>query len=151
MSTQSYSNNGSHPAGYGIPEPGITHVEAPVSANCRLTIDGYEVQVTVRSGATPGDVEVVMGTMAGLIRAYGNPAALPQVGQPLQAQPAAPPMPPAVPPQASASGDSVPYCFEHGQNYKRHQKDGQVWYSHKIQNPVPCGATWCRYPPPPQA
>ncbi len=139
MNTQSYANNGSHPAGYGIPEPGITHVEAPVSANCRLTIDGYEVQVTVCSGATPGNVEVVMGTMAGLIRAYGNPAALPPLGQP----------PPA--PQAPASGDSVPYCFEHGQNYKRHQKDGQVWYNHKIQNPVPSGATWCRYQPQQQA
>lgn len=146
----SYPSNGSYPAGYGQPEPLLpfTHVEAPVSANCRLTIDGHEVQVTVRSGATPGDVEVVMGTMMGLIRAYGNPAALPPLSLPPQAQP---PMPPAAPPQAPAGSDNVPYCFEHGQNYKRHQKDGQVWYSHKIQNPVPGGATWCRYQPPQQA
>lgn len=131
---------------YDLPELPPAHVEAPVSANCHLMIEGQDVQVTVRSGATPQEVEVVMGTMIGLIRAYSGqiPKVLPT------------PYPPSPPPPAASQpppngSEAVPYCFEHGQHFKRHEKDGQIWYSHKIKNPVPGGATWCRYQPPQQA
>lgn len=102
------------------------HAEAPVSANCRLTIEGHDVQVTVHSGATPAEVEVVMSTMAGLLQAYAAllPAAAPQ-GEP----------------QPDGREMETPYCYEHGQTFHRHEKDGQVWYSHKIAG----SPKWCRY------
>lgn len=148
MNTPAYSN-GKYPAGDGIPELPPAHVEAPVSANCRLVLEGHEVQVTVHSGATPHEVEVVMGTMVGLIRAYASP--VPSLQPTPYPPPASSQLPPASSPPTQNGEAAVPYCFEHGQNFKRHQKDGQVWYSHKIQHPVPGGATWCRYQPPPQA
>ncbi len=67
MNTPAYSN-GEYPAGDGIPELPPAHVEAPVSANCRLVLEGHEVQVTVRSGATPHEVEVVMLTASSTAR-----------------------------------------------------------------------------------
>ena len=30
----------------------------------------------------------------------------------------------------------MPYCFDHGQTYRRNEKNGEVWYSHKINNPL---------------
>lgn len=72
------------------------HAEAPVSANCFVTIEGRDVQVTVRTGATPEQVEVVMGTMAGLLRAYSAPhVTLPQVAPAAEQSHAAEAPPPA--------------------------------------------------------
>ena len=36
--------------------------------------------------------------------------------------------------------ESIPdhYCNEHGTDFKRHEKEGQVWYSHKS------GDGWCK-------
>lgn len=106
------------------------HAEAPVSANCRLTIEGHDVQVTVRSGASPAEVEVVVGTMAGLLQAYASqPLAAVKSPQPSDASPPA------------ERQTETPYCHEHGQTFHRHEKDGQVWYSHKIAG----SQKWCRY------
>ncbi len=110
------------------------HAEAPVSANCRLMIEGHEVQVTIRSGATPDQVELVMGTMKGVLRGYASP---PYVAPP----PASPP--PAPPP--TEREPEAPYCERHRQRFLRKEKDGQVWYSHKVNHPAPGESPWCRY------
>ena len=147
-------NGGQPPAGYDIPQLPPPHVEATASANCHLTIEGHQVQVTVRTGVTTQDVEVVIGTMAGVIRAYATPAPtvtqIPTVQPTPYPPPGLPPPPPAAPPPPNGS-EAVPYCFEHGEYFIRHQRDGQIWYSHKIKNPLPGGKTWCRYQPPVQA
>ncbi len=126
-----------------------THTEAPVSANCRLTIEGHEVQVTLRSGATPHEVELVVGTMAGFLCAYAHqPPAVASEMPPPPAQPpaAAPESPPPPAAQQEAGRETeTPYCYEHGQAFRRHEKEGQVWYSHMIQNPPAGSPKWCRY------
>ena len=144
------ANGGQPSAGYDIPQLPPPHVEATVSANCHIVIEGHQVQVTVRTGVTTQDVDVVIGTMVGVIRAYTTQATAPSQIPNVQPTSYPPPGPPPAAPGQNGS-ESVPYCFEHGQPFIRHQKDGQIWYSHKIQNPVPGGKTWCRYQPPVQA
>lgn len=58
--------------------------------------------------------------------------------------------PPDEPPEhADSSGaeEEEPYCDEHDTPYFRHEKNGQVWYSHKVENPRRGEKPWCRYRP----
>lgn len=58
--------------------------------------------------------------------------------------------PPEEPPEPAASSgekEEEPYCDEHGTPYFRHEKNGQVWYSHRVDNPKPGEKEWCRYRP----
>ncbi len=57
--------------------------------------------------------------------------------------------PPEEPPEPAASPDQEeePYCDEHDMPFFRHEKSGQVWWSHKVENPRRGEKTWCRYQP----
>jgi hypothetical protein len=33
----------------------------------------------------------------------------------------------------------MPFCEEHGERFREKTKNGQVWYSHKLED------GWCRY------
>ncbi len=47
--------------------------------------------------------------------------------------------------------EADPYCEEHDSPFFRHEKNGQVWWSHKVDTPRRGEKTWCRYQPPVQA
>jgi hypothetical protein len=106
-----------------------TYTEAPASWNCRyVSPDGFECQLTLRgeSGADllPRTVAALEWLSQKGCTPKGFKAAVAAVEAAIDAHP------------APANGEA--YCREHGCEMKRHEKNGQVWYSHKH------GDGWCR-------
>jgi hypothetical protein len=105
------------------PAPTAPLPEALVSITLKATLNGHEVMVTLR-GVDFASVKVQVE----------------QASQWLHAQ--APAQPPTQPPSQGttqpAHHDS-PYCHAHNAVLKRYERNGQVWYSHKLAN-----GQWCR-------
>ncbi|ETW93844.1 MAG: hypothetical protein ETSY1_37485 [Candidatus Entotheonella factor] len=62
--------------------------------------------------------------------------------------------PPEEPPEPAGSTDEEegdPYCYKHDTPYVRHEKDGQIWWSHRVDKPKRGEKEWCRYRPAEQA
>ena len=98
--------------------PTVPLPEAPVSITLKATLHGHEVMVTLR-GVDFASVK----------------AQVEQASEWLKVQ--APPQPPTQPPSqgiAQARGDESPYCHAHKAVLKRYERNGQVWYSHKLAN-----------------
>jgi hypothetical protein len=97
--------------------------EAPVSITLKATLHGHEVMVTLR-GVDFASVK----------------AQVEQASEWLSVQ--APAQPPTQPPSQGttqpAHHDS-PYCHAHNAVLKRYERQGHVWYSHKLAN-----GQWCR-------
>src|SRR5262245_9934421 len=97
--------------------------EAPVSITLKTTLHGHEVLVTLR------------GVDFASVKAQVEDAS-----QWLSVQ--APAQPPTQPPSQGAAQrahDDSPYCQAHNAVLKRYERNGQVWYSHKLAN-----GQWCR-------
>ncbi len=124
-----------HKASQRLASSAPTHPEAPVSANSFVTIEGRDVQVTVRTGATPEQVEVVLGTMAGLLRAYAAPeVTLPQIPSAAEQSQAAEAPPPTRQGRAKKRpAEKTDIWCEEDQSYfwRRYDKKGDSWLSHK--------------------
>jgi len=103
-----------------------TGQEAPASWNIRYrTAEGFDCQLTIR-GATGGEV-LTKATAAVTWLIEHN-------AQPDTWRAAAPPA------AAPAPDPNAPdWCAIHGVQMKRHEKGGQVWYSHKTPD-----GSWCR-------
>jgi hypothetical protein len=103
--------------------PTVPLPEAPVSITLKATLHGHEVMVTLR-GVDFASVK----------------AQVEQASQWLSVQ--APAQPPTQPPSqgtAQRAHEDSPYCHAHKAVLKRYERNGQVWYSHKLAN-----GQWCR-------
>jgi hypothetical protein len=97
--------------------------EAPVSITLKATLHGHEVMVTLR-GVDFASVK----------------AQVEQASEWLSVQ--APAQPATQPPSQGTvqrAHDDSPYCHAHSAVLKRYERNGQVWYSHKLAN-----GQWCR-------
>jgi len=101
------------------PAPTVPLPEAPVSITLKATLHGHEVIVTLR-GVDFASVK----------------AQVEQASEWLSVQ--APAQPPTHGKTQSAHEDS-PYCHAHNAVLKRYERNGHVWYSHKLAN-----GQWCR-------
>jgi hypothetical protein len=104
-------------------EPAVPLPEAPVSITLKATLHGHEVMVTLR-GVDFTSVK----------------AQVEQASQWLSVQSTT--QPPTQPPsqsKAQPTHDDSPYCQAHKAVLKRYERNGQVWYSHKLAN-----GQWCR-------
>jgi hypothetical protein len=107
-----------HPAAPTAPLP-----EAPVSITLKATLHGHEVMVTLR-GVDFASVK----------------AQVEQASQWLSVQaPAQPPTQPPAQGKTQSAHEDSPYCHAHNAVLKRYERNGQVWYSHKLAN-----GQWCR-------
>jgi hypothetical protein len=102
------------------PATALALPEAPASVNCHITIEGRQVEATLRDT----DEARLLTRLAALLRQY--PSVQPPTQPPTQAS--APP-----------THDDSPYCQAHKAVLKRYERNGQVWYSHKLAN-----GQWCR-------
>jgi len=104
-----------------------TGQEAPASWNIRyVTAEGFACQLTLR-GASGGEV---------LTKAAAAVTYLVERGaQPDGYRPAAPVATPAATPDPSDPS----WCAIHNTQMKRHEKDGNVWHSHRAPD-----GSWCR-------
>ena len=110
-----------HPQGQPQGETIPALPEAPASANCHITMEGRQVQVTLRDT----DETRLLARMATLLQQYP------------MAQP--PPQPPAQGTGQTAHQDDSPYCHIHKVALQKFSKDGRTWYSHKSPD-----GSWCK-------
>lgn len=89
--------------------------EAPASVNCHITLEGRQVQVTLRDT----DETRLLGRLAALLKHYP----LPETVQ--------------APPQHTTPQPG--WCARHGVPMVQNQKAGRFWYSHRLPN-----GTWCK-------
>lgn len=94
--------------------------EAPASANCHITIEGRQVQVTLRDT----DETRLLTRLQTLLQQYPV---------------APPPQPPAQGTAQPSHQDDHPYCYTHKVALTRFTKDGRTWYSHKVPD-----GSWCK-------
>jgi hypothetical protein len=87
--------------------------EAPASVNCHITLEGRQVQVTLRDT----DENRLLGRLSALLRQYP----LPEASQPTHQH------------NASQPG----WCALHGVQMRQNHKAGRSWYSHKT------ASGWC--------
>jgi hypothetical protein len=96
--------------------------EAPVSITLKATLHGHEVLVTLRG-----------------VDFFSVKAQVEQASQWLSVQ--APALPPTQPPaqgMTQPANEDSPFCRVHNAVLKRYERNGQVWYSHKLTN-----GQWC--------
>jgi hypothetical protein len=113
----------SQPARAQPDSPTVPLPEAPVSITLKATLHGHEVMVTLR-GVDFASVK----------------AQVEQASQWLRVQvPAQPPTQPPRQGKTQSAHEDSPYCHAHKAVLKRYERNGQVWYSHKLAN-----GQWCR-------
>lgn len=96
--------------------------EAPASWNVRYNLGGYDCQLTLRGD---NGAEVLTRSQAALKWLIDNGA------QPTTHAPA----------NGNGNGHAetdIKVCELHDAEMKRHEKDGQVWYSHKLASGEYC-------------
>jgi hypothetical protein len=94
--------------------------EAPASVNCHITIEGTQVQVTLRDT----DAARLLARLGALLRQDAS---------------AQPPMQPPTQGKPQRADDESPYCHRHKMAMKRFSKDGRSWCSHKTAD-----GRWCK-------
>lgn len=122
------------PDPYADASPSEPLPEAPISISMKGTLAGMPgTMVTIRGrnmaeiAARAAQIKVGAACLRGMFDVGA-------ADEPSEAMPSEP-----VPEE--------PYCDEHDSPFFRHEKNGQVWFSHKIDNPAPGGKKWCRYRP----
>jgi hypothetical protein len=88
--------------------------EAPASVNCHITVEGRQVQITLRDT----DETRLLGRLAAILRQYP----LAETHQPTHQH----------------NGSQASWCALHGVPMKQNQKAGRSWYSHKT------ATGWCQ-------
>ena len=118
------ANNQAEPPSQRQPaQPPAPLPEAPVSITLKATLHGHEVMVTLR-GVDFASVK----------------AQVEQASEWLSVQaPAQPPTQPPAQGTTQPAHEDSPYCHAHNAVLKRYERNGQVWYSHKLAN-----GQWCR-------
>ena len=102
-----------------LAQAGVT--EAPASLTVRAHVRGYDCMVTIRD--TSGrDLLAKLGPVLDALDAMG---ATPNGGNGHA--------------NGASNGDDAHMCPVHNVAMRRHEKDGQAWYSHKTDD-----GTWCR-------
>jgi len=103
-----------------LPEPVAASVapsslgEAPASVNCHITLEGRQVQITLRDT----DEQRLLERLAAVLRQYPAPAAPQQAPR--------------------AQGQGKDWCALHNCAMKQTTKDGRSWWSHKTAE------GWCK-------
>ncbi len=97
---------------------GDQFTEAPASVTVRFTLRGYDTMLTLRD-VSGRELLAKLGPALDALEGMGAQAGGAGNGH------------------AADNGD-VKMCALHGVAMKRHEKNGQSWYSHKD------GAAWCR-------
>jgi hypothetical protein len=101
--------------------------EAPVSLNAYITIEGHQVQATLRGT----DAAEVLTRMHALLQRYPVPQAAPAQGAAHQLSPQQH--------NATAMGKKAPgVCPVHNVMMQENTKDGRSWYSHRHEG------RWCK-------
>jgi hypothetical protein len=96
--------------------------EAPVSITLKATLYGHEAMVTLR------------GVDFARVKAQVE-----QAGQWLSVQaPAQPPTQPPAQGMTQPANEDSPFCRIHNAVLQRYERNGQVWYAHKLTN-----GQWC--------
>jgi len=118
------------------PEVTEFHPEAPVSWNVKYwSPDGYDCQLTLRTGATEGDMLAVLTlakkALAGMKATGCSPVVQITRGGAAAAG--------GNGGQAAKPEHGPEWCPIHEVDMTKHKKDGQVWYSHKTPE-----GEWCR-------
>jgi hypothetical protein len=91
------------------PAPGPqTLPEAPASVNCHITLEGRQVQITLRDT----NETRLLQRLTALLQQYPVPA------------------PPAT--QGPSQGHGKGWCSKHNVQMKLHQKEGRSWFSHRL-------------------
>lgn len=116
----------------------VIHAEAPASWNVKYILNGYDCMLTVRgeSGA-----ELLPKTLKALEWLTANGAEPTRVSAATFAANGAgngAASKPAEPPKLADGAVDPTWCAIHGVAMKRHEKDNQVWYSHKV------GDSYCK-------
>jgi hypothetical protein len=112
----------SQPAPAQSDTPTVPLPEAPVSITLKAALHGHEVMVTLR-GVDFASVKVQVE----------------QASQWLHAQsPAQPPTQPPAQGRTQPAHEDSPYCHAHKAVLKRYERNGHVWYSHKLANGQCC-------------
>ena len=115
----------------------IISTESPASWNTRyIDPSGFDCQLTLRANSGAELLKKAAAAVAALIDAGCIPANYNRPQTPPPPPPAAPA--PQEPPKLANGAVDPAWCAVHNLAMKRHEKDGQVWYSHKE------GDTYCR-------
>lgn len=113
----------------------ILHSEAPASWNVKYLLNGYDCMLTIRgeSGA-----ELLPKTLKALEWLTANGAEPTRISPATYNGNGTAAGKPAEPPKLADGSIDPTWCAIHGVAMKRHEKDGQVWYSHKV------GDSYCK-------
>jgi len=106
------SNGHAAPTAQTPPAEPVALPEAPASVNCHITLEGRQVQVTLRDT----DETRLLGRLAALLRQYPQAEA----SQPTQDQ--------------SQAG----WCSKHGLQMTQNHKNGRSWWSHRLADGTWC-------------
>jgi hypothetical protein len=121
-----------------VQQPIITrsYTESPASWNTKyINAHGFECQLTLRSDSGADLLKKADAAIQYLV----NSGCAPLVVKPYQNGNGHAPEPKATEPPKLADGTVDPtWCPIHSIAMKRHEKDGRVWYSHKV------GEEYCR-------
>jgi hypothetical protein len=89
--------------------------EAPASVNCHITLEGRQVQVTLRDN----DETRLLGRLAALLRQY--------------------PLAETQQPTSQHNAPQPGWCAKHGVQMRQNHKEGRSWWSHRLAD-----GTWCK-------
>jgi hypothetical protein len=99
--------------------------ESPASWNTRyIDPSGFECQLTLRAETGADLLKKAGAALKALVDAGCTPST--------HYHPAGNGSKPAEAPKMPDGSPDPTWCVEHGVAMRRHEKDGQVWYSHKV-------------------
>lgn len=105
------------------PTPTVNYQEAPASWNTKyLDPSGFECQLTLRSSSGADLLKKASVALAALAAAGCTPASYKPANGNGKAQ----------------EHPDMMVCELHNAEMKKHEKDGQVWYSHKLADGTYC-------------
>jgi len=122
------------------PKSDVLFSEAPASWNTKyLTPDGFECQITLRAETGAELLEKAASAIAHLLKSGCVPASYRPTQRPApQPKPVGDSNP--IPNNSSSSNSNTPnpaWCPIHQCEMKRWDRNGKVWYSHKVDG------QWC--------
>jgi len=107
--------------------PSPTFTEAPASWNVKYIMNGFECMLTLRSTSGASLMPVTLSAIDWLKEHGAEPTRI--TTQALNTQAASKP---AEPPKLDDGSVDPAWCAIHNCAMTRREKDGTVWYSHKV-------------------
>jgi hypothetical protein len=98
------------------------YTEAPASWTVRYSVNGYDCMLTLRGESGNELLPRAQAALRWLTESGAQPVAKPTNGNDGKAQ----------------DHPALKVCKYHNAEMKRHEKDGQVWYSHKLADGTYC-------------